>query len=78
MPARPPTSFGNTATVSPGTPGNYGYFGSTLLKGQVIYADSTGPGSPPTGPQLLYQAIGSANLRPFIDGQDSFRGGVSN
>jgi hypothetical protein len=34
----------------------------------VVVADSSA-GS--TGPQLLYQAIGSGNLRSFVDGQDT-------
>jgi hypothetical protein len=60
--------FGSEATVSPGTSGKYGLWAGTYVKGQVIYADSSG-GS--TGPQLLYQAIGSGNLRAFVDGQDA-------
>jgi hypothetical protein len=34
----------------------------------VVVADSSASS---TGPQLLYQAIGSGNLRPFVDGQDA-------
>jgi hypothetical protein len=36
-------------------------------KGTVIYADST---TGTSGPQLRYQAIGGANLRPYVQGQD--------
>ena len=67
--------YGGTATVSPGTSGKYGLWGPQIPAGTVIYADSSA-GS--TGPQLLYQAIGSSNLRAWVDGQDSYRGGVSN
>jgi hypothetical protein len=42
----------------------YGWLPATFLPGTVIYADSTA-GS--TGPQLLYQAIGSGNLRAYAD-----------
>jgi len=42
----------------------------TFLPGQVIYADDTAPGTAPTGPQQLYQAIGAGNLRAYVPGQD--------
>jgi len=42
----------------------------TFVPGQVIYADSTGTNAACNGPQALYQAIGSANLRPYVQGQD--------
>lgn len=67
--------YGNAATVTPGTSGKYELWSPQIQAGTVIYADSTA-GS--TGPQLLYQAIGAGNLRPWVDGQDSYRGGVSN
>jgi hypothetical protein len=67
--------YGNTATVAPGTSGKYELWSPTLHVGDVVYADSSA-GS--TGPQLLYQAIGAGNLRAWVDGQDSYRGGVSN
>lgn len=70
--------YGNSGTVSPGTSGKYGYFGETITAGTVVYADSSGPSTPPTGPQLLYQAIGAGNLRAFVQGQDDKRGGTSN
>lgn|GEM_PF-2338967 len=45
----------------------------TLLRGMVIYADSS---AGTTGPQLLYAAIGSGNLRAWVQGQDD-RGGAA-
>jgi hypothetical protein len=64
--------FGSAATVAPvvGSEGKYGLPGLpiTFQQGEVIFADSTAGFA--TAPQLLYQAIGSANLRAFIDGQD--------
>jgi hypothetical protein len=62
--------FGSSPTASPGTVDDFGLWAGTYQPGTVIYADSSGPSSPPTGPQLLYQAIGSGNLRAFVDGQD--------
>jgi hypothetical protein len=59
-----PAGPGNTATVSPGTSGKYGYLPATLVKGMVIYADSS---AGTTAPQLLYQAIGAGNLRAYAD-----------
>jgi hypothetical protein len=41
-----------------------------FIRGTVIYADSAGAPFV-TGPQQLYQAIGSGNLRAFVDGQDN-------
>jgi hypothetical protein len=62
--------FGSAATVAPvvGSEGKYGLPGMpiTFRQGEVIYADSTAGFA--TGAQLLYQAIGSGNLTPFIDG----------
>jgi hypothetical protein len=49
-------------------------FPVTFLPGQVIYADDTAPGSTPTGPQQLYQAIIAINataLRAYVDGTDA-------
>jgi hypothetical protein len=56
--------FGSAATVAPGTSGKFGLLPATFLPGQVVWADST-VGS--TGPQLLYAAIGSSNLRAYAD-----------
>ena len=42
-----------------GRPGGHG-----LLPGTVIYSDSSADSA---GPQLLYQAIGGANLRAYTD-----------
>lgn len=80
--------YGNASTAPSGTQGKYGIFPSGASgsgspysaglwqKGMVIWADSSA-GS--TGPQLLYQAIGSANLRAFVDGQDTVgHGAISN
>jgi hypothetical protein len=47
-----------------GTSGKYGLLPATFLPGTVVNADSTA-GS--TGPQLLYAAIGSSNLRAYAD-----------
>jgi hypothetical protein len=64
----PPDSFGTVSWAGPGAPPAWAEgFPVLLLKGQTIYADSTA-GS--TGPQLLYQAIGAANLRAYVVGQD--------
>ena len=68
-----PSGPGNIGTVAPGTGGKYGWLPVTFLPGMVVYADSAA-GS--TGPQLLYQAIGSANLRAYVQGQDD-RGGAA-
>jgi hypothetical protein len=40
----------------------------TLLARTTIYADSAAGFA--TGAQLLYQALGAANLRPYVQGQD--------
>jgi hypothetical protein len=40
----------------------------TFLAGTVIYADSAAGFA--TGAQLLYQAIGAASLRPYVQGTD--------
>ena len=45
----------------------YGWLPATFLPGTVIYADAA---AGTTGPQLLYQAIGSANLRAYVQGTD--------
>jgi hypothetical protein len=45
-------------------------FPVTFLPGQIVYADDTAPGSTPTGPQQLYQAIIAINatgLRAYAD-----------
>src|SRR5260370_7688702 len=64
---------GSSATVVPvaGSQGKFGLPGMplTFRPGDVIVADSTAGFA--TGAQLLYQAIGSANLRAFVDGTDS-------
>lgn len=50
-----------------------GGFAATFRAGQVVVADSSTPGSTPTGPQQLYTALtaAGASLRPFTDGTDS-------
>ena len=45
----------------------------TFLPDMIIFADDTVPGTTPTGPQQLYQAIGAGNLRPYVQGQDDVR-----
>jgi hypothetical protein len=64
--------FGSSATIVPaaGSEGKYGLPGMPLTfhPGDVIYADSAAGFA--TGAQLLYQAIGSANLRAYVQGQD--------
>jgi hypothetical protein len=71
-----PAGFGNSATIIPaaGSQGKYGLWPMTLLAGTTIYADSAAGFA--TAPQLLYQAIGAANLRPYVQGQDD-RGGAA-
>ena len=59
--------------VAHGTSGKYGWLPAVLLPGLAVYADSSA-GS--TAPQLLYQAIGAGNLRPYVQGQDD-RGGAA-
>ena len=58
-----------------GSEGKYGLPGMplTFRPDDVIYADSTAGFA--TGAQLLYQAIGAANLRAYVQGQDD-RGGL--
>ena len=67
-----PAGFGNSATIVPSalSEGKYGLPGMplTLLEGTTIYADSAAGFA--TAPQLLYQAIGAGNLRPYVQGQD--------
>lgn len=66
---------GTEPTAGPGTAGKFGLWaaplngngGGVFQQGQVIYADSS---AGTTGPQLLYQAIGAANLRAYVQGQD--------
>jgi hypothetical protein len=79
----------NTVTVAAGaaTGGSFGsastpgsawseLWPTTFVKGQVIVADSS-VGTAPA--QLLYQAIGSSNLRAAVAGQDDLgRDGLSN
>jgi len=55
--------------------GSYGP-GAYLPKGSVVFADSS---AGTTCPQLLYVAIGAANLRAYVQGQDDVgREGISN
>lgn len=67
-----PSGPGNIAAVIPaaGSEGKFGLPGMplTFLPGQVIVADSAAGFA--TEAQLLYQAIGAANLRPYVQGQD--------
>jgi hypothetical protein len=54
---------------------------ATFFAGQPVYADSSTPGSTPTGPQQLYTALDAAgaSLRAFVDGQDDVgHYGISN
>src|SRR5690348_16254029 len=60
------SGFCSVETVSPGTGGKYGWLPVTFVPGMVVIADST---AGTTGPQLLYQAIGSGNLRPWVDAE---------
>jgi hypothetical protein len=64
--------FGSAATIVPavGSEGKYGLPGMplTFIEGTTIYADSAAGFA--TGAQLLYQAIGAANLRPYVQGSD--------
>jgi hypothetical protein len=69
-------AFGNTSTGA-ASAGKYGLFACTYQRGQVIIADSAAGLT--TGPQVLYQAIGAGNLRPFVQGQDDVgHAGLSN
>lgn len=50
--------------------------GSFFRKGMIIWADSAGGNG---GASALYTAIGAANLRAFVDGQDTVgRHGTAN
>jgi hypothetical protein len=73
--------YGSSATVVPvvGSEGKFGLPGMplTFRPGDVIVADSTAGFA--TGAQLLYQAIGAGNLRPYVQGQDDVgHGALSN
>lgn len=79
VPAGTPTaaaSPGNTSSYANGTGSATKWappFPVTFLPGQVIYADDTAPGTTPTGPQQLYQAIIAVNasaLRAYVQGTD--------
>lgn len=64
-----------TGSYAVPTAGNYGP-GAFLPKGSIVMADSS-VGT--TGPQLLYVAIGAANLRAYVQGTDDVgREGISN
>lgn len=69
-----PASPGNTVSYANGSGATSKWappFPVTFLPGQVIYADDTAPGTTPTGPQQLYQAIIAINatgLTPYVDG----------
>jgi hypothetical protein len=67
-----PSGFGNSATIIPaaGSEGKYGLPGMplTLLAGTPVWADSSAGFA--SAPQLLYQAIGAANLRAYVQGTD--------
>lgn len=70
---------GGFGTVSWSTPaGPYGGPGATTLrKGMIVVADSTGGTG--TGAQQLYNAIGAGNLRAFVQGTDDVgHAGISN
>jgi hypothetical protein len=54
------------ASISPPSEMGVGY-SVKFIKGTTIYADSTAGSSVA---QLLYQAIGAANLRAYVQGQD--------
>src|SRR5260370_4095234 len=64
-----PAGFGNSATIIPSalSQGKYGLPGMplTLLAGTPVWADSAAGFA--TAPQLLYQAIGSGNLRAWLE-----------
>jgi len=72
-----PASPGNTVSYANGSGATSKWappFATTFLPGQVIYADDTAPGTTPTGPQQLYQAIIAVNatgLRAYADGVDA-------
>jgi len=75
-----PAGFGNSATIVPSalSEGKYGLPGMplTLLAGTAIYADSAAGFA--TAPQLLYQAIGAANLRAWSDTEAVGHAGLAN
>lgn len=62
---------GSLATVVPvaGSEGKFGLWPMTILAGTAIWADSTAGFD--SGAKLLYQAIGSSNLRAWTDGTDN-------
>lgn len=60
--------FGNAATLAAPTTTKFGLWGNTIEAGTVIWADSAA--GVQTGAQVLYQAIGAANLRAYVQGQD--------
>ena len=59
------SGFGNTAVTA--AAGAFSSLPQSFQAGTVIYADSSAGSN---GPQLLYQAIGAANLRAYVPGQD--------
>jgi hypothetical protein len=77
---------GGTATAAADGFGSSGYagagsqatqqwadgYGALFLPGMVIVADSSTPGTTPTGAQQLYTALvaAGADLRPYVQGQD--------
>lgn len=71
-PSGSPNEFGIVGWSGPaGPPIQWGAgFATTLKRGMVIYADGGTPASPATGPQQLFAAIGSGNLRAYVQGQD--------
>jgi hypothetical protein len=70
---RAPAGPGNVGTVAPGTSGKYGWLPITFLPAMMVVANSTAGSA---GPQLLYRAIGTANFRAYVQGQDD-RGGAA-
>jgi hypothetical protein len=64
-----PAGFGSAETLAVATSGKYGLMTPiTIQVNTPVWADS---GGGTTGPALLYQAIGSGNLRAWVDGQDT-------
>jgi hypothetical protein len=63
--------YGNSATIVPaaGSEGKFGLWPVTLLAGTPVWADSAAGYD--SGAKLLYQAIGSSNLRAWVDGTDN-------
>jgi hypothetical protein len=79
--ASAPSGPGNTVTYANGSGSTSKWappFPVTFLPGQIIYADDTAPGATPTGPQQLFQAIGAANLRAYVQGTSDGHDGLSN